>query len=401
MALLRISAPQGVSLDYTTQQMQRDRGADPAAARQRRDRSDLRQCRAGRLDQQRLHGDDAGALGRARRAASRRSSPTSTGWSREVPGVRAFAGPAQQPRHPRRRQRPAVRARRQQLCASSATRPTRSSPSWRRIRASSSRGCRHDTTQPQLSVDDRPRARLRPRHRHHRPRRARCRPCSTAREIGDVFINDRSLSGEAGLDQQSDQRSDRPGEHLPEDRRRPLRADVDHRHADRKRRAARAGARAAAARRRRSPRAWRRTSRSATPASASRQIAAPLLPPGGRIIPLAEAATLGETNSGMLTIFGFALVIILLVLAAQFESFVSAVIIMATVPFGARLRRLRADAHRNQPQRLQPDRPGAAGRHHGQERHPDRRIRQPAARSRHGRARGDRGGRQHPPAPGR
>ena len=64
------------------------------------------------------------------------------------------------------------------------------------------------------------------------------------------------------------------------------------------------------------------------------EIAAPLLPAGSRILPLAEAATLGETNSGMLTIFGFALVIILLVLAAQFESFVSAVIIMATVPLG-------------------------------------------------------------------
>ena len=66
----------------------------------------------------------------------------------------------------------------------------------------------------------------------------------------------------------------------------------------------------------------------------AQQIAAPLLPPGSRIIPLAEAATLGETNSAMITIFGFALVIILLVLAAQFESFVSAVIIMATVPLG-------------------------------------------------------------------
>ncbi|ESZ37194.1 efflux RND transporter permease subunit [Mesorhizobium sp. L2C067A000] len=64
------------------------------------------------------------------------------------------------------------------------------------------------------------------------------------------------------------------------------------------------------------------------------QIAAPLLPPGSRVLPLAEAATLGETNSAMITIFGFALVIILLVLAAQFESFVSAVIIMATVPLG-------------------------------------------------------------------
>ncbi|MFA6154617.1 efflux RND transporter permease subunit [Mesorhizobium sp.] len=64
------------------------------------------------------------------------------------------------------------------------------------------------------------------------------------------------------------------------------------------------------------------------------EIATPLLPPGSRILPLAEAATLGETNSAMITIFGFALVIILLVLAAQFESFVSAVIIMATVPLG-------------------------------------------------------------------
>ncbi|TIM23268.1 MAG: efflux RND transporter permease subunit, partial [Mesorhizobium sp.] len=63
-------------------------------------------------------------------------------------------------------------------------------------------------------------------------------------------------------------------------------------------------------------------------------IATPLLPPGSRIVPLAEAATLGETNSAMITIFGFSLVIILLVLAAQFESFVSAVIIMATVPLG-------------------------------------------------------------------
>lgn len=63
-------------------------------------------------------------------------------------------------------------------------------------------------------------------------------------------------------------------------------------------------------------------------------IATPLLPPGARIVPLAEAATLGETNSAMITIFGFALVIILLVLAAQFESFVSAIIIMATVPLG-------------------------------------------------------------------
>ena len=67
---------------------------------------------------------------------------------------------------------------------------------------------------------------------------------------------------------------------------------------------------------------------------AAQAFAAPVLPAGSRIVPLAEAATLGETSSGMTTVFGFAIIIILLVLAAQFESFVSAVIIMATVPLG-------------------------------------------------------------------
>jgi HAE1 family hydrophobic/amphiphilic exporter-1 len=64
------------------------------------------------------------------------------------------------------------------------------------------------------------------------------------------------------------------------------------------------------------------------------EVAAPHMPPGSRIVPLAEAATLQETSGGMTVVFGFAIVIILLVLAAQFESFVSATIIMATVPLG-------------------------------------------------------------------
>ncbi|CAM1644443.1 efflux RND transporter permease subunit [Bartonella apis] len=59
-----------------------------------------------------------------------------------------------------------------------------------------------------------------------------------------------------------------------------------------------------------------------------------LLPAGSYIIPLAEAATLSETSSGLIIVFGFALVIILLVLAAQFESFISGLIVMATVPLG-------------------------------------------------------------------
>jgi hydrophobic/amphiphilic exporter-1 (mainly G- bacteria), HAE1 family len=64
------------------------------------------------------------------------------------------------------------------------------------------------------------------------------------------------------------------------------------------------------------------------------QIVRPMLPDGVAMIPMAEARTLGESNNGLLVTFGFALVVILLVLAAQFESVWSAIIVMATVPFG-------------------------------------------------------------------
>ncbi len=63
-------------------------------------------------------------------------------------------------------------------------------------------------------------------------------------------------------------------------------------------------------------------------------IASDVLPEEQRIVPLAEAATLSETSSGLLITFGFAIMIVFLVLSAQFESFVSALIIMATVPLG-------------------------------------------------------------------
>ncbi|MBB3996194.1 efflux RND transporter permease subunit [Aureimonas pseudogalii] len=58
------------------------------------------------------------------------------------------------------------------------------------------------------------------------------------------------------------------------------------------------------------------------------------LPADMRLVPLAEAATLEETSNGLALVFGFAIVIVFLVLSAQFESFVSALIIIATVPFG-------------------------------------------------------------------
>ncbi|MBP1857397.1 efflux RND transporter permease subunit [Rhizobium herbae] len=64
------------------------------------------------------------------------------------------------------------------------------------------------------------------------------------------------------------------------------------------------------------------------------QMAEPLLPPGSRVVPLAEAATLNENANGLFVTFGFAIVIIFLVLAAQFESLVSGLIIMTTVPLG-------------------------------------------------------------------
>lgn len=65
-----------------------------------------------------------------------------------------------------------------------------------------------------------------------------------------------------------------------------------------------------------------------------RAIAPEVLPEGMRIVPLAEAKLLETSQSGTLLTFGFALLVVLLVLAAQFESFVSALIVMATVPFG-------------------------------------------------------------------
>ncbi|RFB92590.1 multidrug transporter AcrB [Rhizobium leguminosarum bv. trifolii] len=64
------------------------------------------------------------------------------------------------------------------------------------------------------------------------------------------------------------------------------------------------------------------------------ELAQPLLPAGARLLPLAEAATLEENSSGMALTFGFAIVIIFLVLAAQFESVLSSLIIMSTVPLG-------------------------------------------------------------------
>ncbi|MDO6592112.1 AcrB/AcrD/AcrF family protein [Loktanella sp. D2R18] len=64
------------------------------------------------------------------------------------------------------------------------------------------------------------------------------------------------------------------------------------------------------------------------------EIADEVLPDGMGITFTGEAATLDDTAAGMYAVFGVALIVVLLVLSAQFESFASAVVIMMTVPFG-------------------------------------------------------------------
>jgi len=63
-------------------------------------------------------------------------------------------------------------------------------------------------------------------------------------------------------------------------------------------------------------------------------LAAEVLPAGMGIVYTGEAASLGDSQSGMYMVFGVAAIVVFLVLAAQFESIASAVVIMLTVPFG-------------------------------------------------------------------
>ncbi|MBN2759627.1 MAG: efflux RND transporter permease subunit [Rhodobacteraceae bacterium] len=65
-----------------------------------------------------------------------------------------------------------------------------------------------------------------------------------------------------------------------------------------------------------------------------RALSGDVLEPQNQIVPLAEAATLDQTSAGLILTFGFAILIVFLVLSAQFESFNSAIVVMATVPLG-------------------------------------------------------------------
>jgi HAE1 family hydrophobic/amphiphilic exporter-1 len=68
--------------------------------------------------------------------------------------------------------------------------------------------------------------------------------------------------------------------------------------------------------------------------TAMRAAAAEVLEPQMSIILLGEAKTLAETSQNTAFVFGIALLVVFLVLAAQFESTVSALVILVTVPFG-------------------------------------------------------------------
>jgi HAE1 family hydrophobic/amphiphilic exporter-1 len=67
---------------------------------------------------------------------------------------------------------------------------------------------------------------------------------------------------------------------------------------------------------------------------AIQELAAEVLPSDVELLFTGEAAALDQTSSGVAITFGVALLVVLLVLAAQFESFLSAIVIIATVPFG-------------------------------------------------------------------
>ena len=89
-------------------------------------------------------------------------------------------------------------------------------------------------------------------------------------------------------------------------------------------------------------------------------------------------------------IFGLALVFVFLFLAALYESWSVPFAVLFAVPLGVFGAHGGPVAHGPDEQHLRPDRPHPADRPGGQERHPDRRVRQDEARRGHGRGRAPR-----------
>ncbi len=120
--------------------------------------------------------------------------------------------------------------------------------------------------------------------------------------------------------------------------------------------------------------------RSARRSAGCRTTAAEELPDIAQIDYKGESREFMTAGGAVLFTFAMALLIVYLVLAAQFESFIHPFVIMLTVPLAVTGALLGLLAHRRHAEPLQPDRHRHAGRPRGEERHPDRRVREPAAR---------------------
>ena len=269
-------------------------------------------------------------------------------------------------------------------------------PRFRQVRLS------YETDAAAALHQGRPRARLRPRHRHHRPRRGaagdarrqRGRRRSSSTTAATTSSSSRPTNPvNDPTDLENLFLKTRTGEWCrcrPSPRSRSARSPPSLTREQQMR----AG--------RRSPPASADDCRARRGADATAQeIAAPLLPPGGRIVPLAEAATLGETSSGLL--------VDLRLRARSSSSWCSPrssrassapIIVMATVPLGlgcAMFAMVLTGTSLNVYSQIGLVLLVGIIAKNGIL---DRRVRQPAARPRHRGARGDRGGLPHPPAAG-
>ena len=176
--MLRITAPQGVSLDYTTQQMRRiEQLIQP-----------LRE--SGEIDSTFAIAGQGGSANSGfmvmtlapwdeRTRSQQEIVADINALMQQVPGVRAFAITPNSLgiRGAGNGLQFAIVGNNYAELGDAATKivaAMEKDPRFQQPRLS------NDATQPQLSVADRPRARLRSRHRHHRPRRSRSRRCSTA-----------------------------------------------------------------------------------------------------------------------------------------------------------------------------------------------------------------------------
>jgi multidrug efflux pump len=131
-----------------------------------------------------------------------------------------------------------------------------------------------------------------------------------------------------------------------------------------------------------------------------RETVAKELPSGAKLMFDGESAEYTRSGGQLYFTFAFALAIVFLVLAAQFESFIMPAIIMVTVPLALLGAGVRAQAVRRERQHLQPDRGDHAGRHCCQERRADRRVRESTPRPGSGVSGGSDPGGSDPFAPG-